>query len=337
MGKPETIDSVEVVLVIGQKKEPEPEAYLFDDVPLEQILYGDRDESRPTKANLFFPALSQFHAVEQVYRDGQIQLAVNKAAELAETGYPFSLRMCYCVAAILSDLIPHYPNPVLHYDLTGLGPLLVKLWDTVMKSDQIALQERIGQMFYRWHEHYGQYGEARQILTVMLDISRKTKNRTDEANFLNNYAFEFYLEGRYAEALPIFEQAAKLFDDCRDVVNTANARANVLSCLIELGNFECIEQTENELAIITQVLEKSTFWHQRKPFILRARIEECRGNIDRAIELVQEAIKRTDNKKTWYPVIDRQYLRRLKRKWGKRSRGFGTLSDRDGNGKEKRT
>lgn len=63
---------------------------------------------------------------------------------------------------------------------------------------------------------------------------------------------------------------------------------------------------------LLEILEQGGGRKIRKPLILLARIEERRGNLDRAIELVELAIQAGKNSRTRFPEMDAAYLAQLK-------------------------
>jgi tetratricopeptide (TPR) repeat protein len=285
---------------------------VFDDEPLERILYGE-ELPGPTVANLFLPGFKYVEQISQACKGGDIQEALKKLCEYQREKYPLSLRMCYRLTASIKDFVPNFPNPRLEHDLTPLGPMLEEMWQLALKGDDKRLQQELGTVLYRWYEHYKHYEDARGVLTVLIDITRERGDRANEAVMLNNYAFEYLLEEKWQEAIPLFEQAAKMFEDKGDEYEYANARANYWTCRFECDDLDNLEEIEEELKKLRDVLSARTGWHARKPLVLLAKLEEQRGNTEDAIELVEQAIEASRGSNTRYPEIDANYLRDLKR------------------------
>ncbi len=305
-------------MFIRTSKRVSVKEFLFDDEPLESILYGAPDTG-PTIANLYWPAMQHVRMIVELCKDDDIPSALEKVAELGEKGYPLSLGICLELAWVMRVMVPTYSNPVLTHDLSVLDPLLGAMWDIAMRCADKALRLEVGTVRYRWHEFHHQYEEARHILSVLIDSYRERGSRTDEAIMTNNYGFEYFLERRWRDAAGFFEKAVGLFEECGDKMNRANSRANYWLCRLECGDFEELEKNEAELEALHQALKGScsASWHKRKPYILQARLEEQRGNIGKAIDLVREAINiPTDGVKTRYPEMDREYLGRLEKKIG---------------------
>ena len=224
--------------------------------------------------------------------------------------------MCYRLTSSIKDLVPNCPNPCLGNDLTPLGPLLQQMWQSALKAEDKRLQQELGTVLYRWYEHCEQYEGARGVLTVLIDINRERGDRANQAVMLNNFAFEYLLEGKWQEAIPLFEQAATIFQDKGDEYECANARANYWTCRFECDDLADLDQVEEELKTLRDILMRRTSWHLRKSFILLAKIEEQRGNTEDAIQLVEQAIEASRGSNTRYPALDANYLRDLQRSEG---------------------
>jgi len=292
----------------------EPLEFLFDDEPLERILYGE-DTNGPTQANLYLPALTYKQRIVQAYRSGNIQETLAGISEMGKKGYQLSTGTCFELAAVITGIVPQYPNPIISFDLMALHPLIEQMWDLALKSKDKELQNFMGTSLYRWYEHQGRFEDARRVLMILIEISRGKGIRLSEGISINNFAFEYLLEGRYLEAMSLFEDAANIFREVGDTFDYANARANYWTCRLENENLEDIENMGIELESLEKVLKNGN-WHARKPLILRAKIEERRGNIDRAISFVEQAIESSKESRTRYPELDAKYIEQLKRKRG---------------------
>ena len=122
------------------------------------------------------------------------------------------------------------------------------------------------------------------------------------------------LEGRFSEAIPLFEEAARMFEQLNITFQYANSRANYWICRVNLDDIDNPEGLEAELKTLLKILSQSGQWHERKPLILLAQIEERRGNIKEAIDLMEQAIKSCRGSNTLYPEQDVIYLGRLQGK-----------------------
>jgi tetratricopeptide (TPR) repeat protein len=287
--------------------------FAFDDEPLDQILYGKK-LGGPTSAGLYLPALEYVQGIGHALRNGKIEDAVEQASALREKGYAISAAMCLELASIMRDLVPDYVNPVMELDLSGLGPLVDMMWDMAMKCGDKIIQNAAGAPIYRWYEHHQRYEDARNVLGGLIRICHEQNERVGEAVLINNFAFEYLLEGKFRESMPLFRKAADMFQEEGDVFEHANARANYLECRFEFEfkDFEGTEEIEKELKTLFPILRKGGGRKIRKLLILLAKMEEQKGNTAKAVKLVERAIKAGEKSHTRYPEIDAEYLGRLK-------------------------
>jgi len=304
-------DFVHWLRLLQEERVKRSTEFVFDDEPLEQILYG-KELGGPTSASLYLPALKYIQGISHALRNRKINDAAEKASELKEKGYPICAAMCFELASIIRDIVPAYPNPVMELDLSDLGDLVDTIWDTAKKSKDNNLQDAAGTVIYHWYEHYQRYEDARQILGRLIEICREQGNQNDEAIMINNLAFEYLLEGRYEKATPMFGKASEILRQNGDMYQAANSRANHWECRFNTEVIEEVVCAETELREISNILGDRLGRHARKPLILLARIEAHRGNIEQAIRLVQRAISVCENSKTRYPELDTEYLEQLK-------------------------
>jgi tetratricopeptide (TPR) repeat protein len=294
----------------GSIKRDKPHEFRFDDEPLESILYGQPSQG-PTLANLYLVERENMEKILEVYENGNVQETIQKVSELAMGDHKISKGICYEISGIMKNIIPDYTNAVIKFDLSPLQLLLEKIWQHSLEINDKELQKRSGNLLYRWYEHHLKYNEARQVLKRLIKIYREERKRIGEAVLLNNFAFEYWLEGRPMDAMPYFEEAASIFKEEDDLFNCSNSRVNYLMCKFALNKLEDNEEIEKELREHAQTLSSSGLWQERKPLILLAKIEEGRGNINKAISLVKKAIESSKNSNTRYPEQDREYLNYL--------------------------
>lgn len=285
----------------------------FDDEPLDRILYGKKLKG-PSRANLFWPALEYSQRIRSAFKEENIEEVLEMASELSSKAHKFSTGMCFDLAMIMKSIIPQYPNPVIETDLRKLCLLLEQMWNHALKTKDIALQRIVGDSLYRLYEHHHQYEDARRVLTRLTEIYREAQHRHDEAAMINNFAYGYLLERRWKEAVPLFEKAARIFEENGDIMDSANSRANYWTCRFECDDFKEMNEMEAELKELVKILRRSAIWHKRKPFILLARIEESKGYLAAAILFVKQAIETSGEAKIRDTELDRRYLKDLRAK-----------------------
>jgi tetratricopeptide (TPR) repeat protein len=298
------------ILKPDQRAEGNPIELVFDDEPLDRILYGI-GETGPTPASYYAVGRLYLRQISEALTKKNQAAVIEACADLAACKCPISIGMCSRLAAIFGTIIPMVPNPVLSIDLRPLRPLLELIWEIALSKGNDALKAQIAIPLFRWFEHYGIYDEARRILSIDAHISADQGDRNGEAISLNNLGFEYLLEDRFPEALPYFDRAARLFEQTGAKAEQANSRANYLICMFQNIDVSDAGPLEAELQQLAELLRRRGFWQERKPLILLARIREKQGKIDEAIELVKRAIKSATGSGTRYPEEDAQYLGRL--------------------------
>jgi tetratricopeptide (TPR) repeat protein len=307
------VDSEEAVaLIIQAENTNDPKEFLFDDEPLENILYG-ADLKGPSPANLFLPAWKNVRKILTACKEEKLTDIISAASELANSDIRISGEMCYQISEAIGRFFPYYPNPVMKQDLSTLKDLFEKIWRLTSERPDVIHQDKAGTLLYRFYEYHGQYEDARRVLSRLIQISKDQNDKKGEALYTNNFAFEYLLEERWEEAIPYFEEAARMFKEAEIPFEFYNARANYWICKYHLGQLDDIERMETELKEILSKFKGSGRWYERKPLILLAKIEENRGNIHKAMALVEKAIESTRDSNTRYPEIDAEYLDHLKR------------------------
>jgi tetratricopeptide (TPR) repeat protein len=307
------VDSEEAVaLIIQAENTNDPKEFLFDDEPLENILYG-ADLKGPSPANLFLPAWKNVRKILTACKEEKLTDIISAASELANSDIRISGEMCYQISEAIGRFFPYYPNPVMKQDLSTLKDLFEKIWRLTSERPDVIHQDKAGTLLYRFYEYHGQYEDARRVLSRLIQISKDQNDKKGEALYTNNFAFEYLLEERWEEAIPYFEEAARMFKEAEIPFEFYNARANYWICKYHLGQLDDIERMETELKEILSKFKGSGRWYERKPLILLAKIEENRGNIHKAMALVEKAIESARDSNTRYPEIDAEYLDHLKR------------------------
>lgn len=282
----------------------------FDDLPLEHILYGERAEG-PTQASIFREADVMVQEIIEVWSTGDMEKTIQKASQLPFDQMMPSLHACSKMREVLRSIVPNYPRPILGLDISALGPVLEALRQRAADLGVELLKLKYDELLYRWFEHMGRYGEAREILKGIIPLVAKRGDRAYLAVMINNYAFEFLLQKRWRYAIPLFGAAAKLFRDI-DIGEYANARSNQLFCELESSHFGFNETTVEELETLADILEIEDSWHKRKPIMLLARIYELKGKMESAFELAKKALRPPVNRNSWYYKEDIEFVKRMR-------------------------
>lgn len=306
-------------LLLEQRVE-NPVEYIFNDVPMEEILYGRETSAAGlmASADIYLPALGYYNSMKRFSEAGDIDGIIGTASELGESGHPVSAYLCERIANMLRRFIPEHTLPVMEHDLSRLGKLLESMWGMCLEHTLKDLYAGIGMLMSRWCQHHHRHEEARQVLSVLVRHFHKEHDKLSEANSLNDYGLQFILDERWSEAIPLFEQASEICLGIDEEIGYAIARSNYWICRFRCDPVDTLAQNEPELLTLAYTLMKTgdKVWHARKPFSLLARVEENRGNVSGAIEYARLALAADKTVGTHYAQEDEAYLRRPKRKKG---------------------
>ena len=286
---------------------------VFDDEPLERILYGD-DLPGATPADVFMPVKKMMYEIRSSFAEEDFANLLRQLSGLLDADLRISVSIYKEILDQLRSFVPQNPNPELKYELSGVSPILEKIWDFARQGDDYSFRDTAGNALYRCYEHCHLYGKARVILQEMVQTEIQRHQASGEAVYTNNLAFEYLFEQKWKEAAPLFENAAQIFFNLEDIFNWANSRANYWTCAVEFAELEELETAEEELHDIAEILRKIENWRERKPHMVLARIHERKGNIEQAIFFVQKAISCAKDSGTKWPKLDELYLRELRKK-----------------------
>lgn len=287
--------------------------FVFDDEPLENILYG-KTRRGPSLANLYLPGQIFGRKILTAYEQDNIGELLETASWFSPDQHPLSLRMAVDLAKVFRALVPDVPNPILEHDLKFIGPVIEDIWELATEKDEKPLQAMVSTPLYRWYEHYGFFEKAIAVLRGQITDAQLICDQNSEAILTNNLGFEYLLDKRWAKAIPFFEKAATLFQKNNFIFEYLNARTNYLTCWIECPDFKDTESIRKELNSLIQELGKHNDWRVRKPLVALAKLEERQGHYDTAVKLVENAITAGQSSRTKYPELDATYLENLKRK-----------------------
>lgn len=285
----------------------------FDDEPLENVLY-QKDAGSASCANLFLPSRRHIKNLEKACIGRNLPEIISAISELETNRIEISVETYKRIADLMAYVFPYYPNPIMSEDLSIFRPFFERIWELAIAKKEEALKIKGGPLLFRWYEHHGEYENAKKVLDHLVELYRKKGDRYWEGVMVNNFAFENLLEERWSEAIPIFDQAATIFKLANISFDYENSIANYWTCRFALNDFGNINETRTEIEKLAIFFKGKGLWHERKPLIILARIEEMEGNFNKAIELVESAIESAKNSNTRYPEIDGKYLVQLKKR-----------------------
>jgi len=287
-------------------------AIFFDDEPVESVLYAER-RTGPSNASAFTEARSETEAIASDLAAGKTRAAIDSIVRLLDSGQAVPLTACEAFVVALTDLIPQCPRPLLPKDTGDCGAALRALVSRTELHGSDAVSTRAQTLLYRWHEGRGEYAQARSIVGPMLSRAERENDARHAASLVNNYGYEYLLEGRPAEAEPYFQRALERFTRLKDVSEIANARANVLTCRFALLAPNDWKDLVPQLTETHRALRTLRDWRVRKTMRLLAELSAERGRLAAAVQWVRRAVAASEAIPTRLREDDEQYLGGLER------------------------
>jgi tetratricopeptide (TPR) repeat protein len=285
--------------------------FYYDDEPLERILYGQNEHDGPTPVSNFQDEFTYIAAMINAVRAGTVKEMSTAAHLLAECN--LSEEQSLSAVTAIDSRIPICPFPVSDIGKDeNLLQLCLNIRDSAPETGNPRIAESAAALLVRIYEQRGQYENARIILRNSLNQSINKKRREDQGGHLNGIGFQYFAEGRMLEAIQYFEEAAETFKEVGKMVRYANARSNYWLAMFEMG-IEYTDQVTEEIESLRERLRGVGLWQERKPLVLLAKIAEHKGDINKAISLVEEAIQSAKDSATRYLETDGEYLELLKK------------------------
>jgi hypothetical protein len=284
--------------------------FVFDDEPLERVLYGQPGPG-PTPASLLASLIPELEAIYQSIEQDDLPAALRGMAELLARGAPIPQEAFRAFADLIEPLIPDVPCPEVEDAGVAYDVILDPIFRAAVARKDDALIEKAGTPLYRWHEARACYTDAAHVVAVMLDHARRRRNREGlQAKLTNNLGYEYLLIGDWARAAPYFARAAEMFGALGETKEQANVRLNGLLCRYELNGCQPWDGLDAELENALTILRRD--WRRRKALMIQARVAERNGNMAAAIRFAETAVKAATGKQSQHRAADQAYLRGLR-------------------------
>jgi tetratricopeptide (TPR) repeat protein len=211
------------------------------------------------------------------------------------------------------------------------GRVLRRLWYIAQERNHDEVSLEVGGPLYQWYQRERRHEEARAVLESMIDVYRRRGNRSHEAVMVNNYGFQYWLEGDLEHAAVHFEHAAVIQEELGNRVEAANARVNYWACRFEAQESQDLDPLQRDspqqdamqqdamqqdammraLRDLADLLETAGDWRERKACFYLARLEEARGNLPAAVSLLQRCVSIGEAQNPMYLHQDLDHLTRL--------------------------
>lgn len=289
---------------------------LFDDEPLEAILYDDASPE-PSSATAFYEARSRYACFEQALSNDNLDAFDQQLETLLIETIPVPLWMGAYLIKSVQDTVPTCPWPVLPTSHPNYCRLLERIYEESRAKHQPELFSASASMLYRWYEGQNDFAKARVILNQLLAIAVKEQNQHEVAIYTANLGYEYLLEQNWHEAMPWFSRSLQIFEDQGNKEETANLRANILTCRFAQTPQENWRSLLEELTDVNQTLSLNSDWRARKTLALLARYAESKDQIWGAVNWARRAVSVVDFEEipTHHHLEDQRYLARLRQRF----------------------
>jgi len=299
-------------MAMTDRPPPANTGFVFDDEPLESILYDDPGAgSGPTPAGRFASAEPFVSAILQAFERGEVDEGLHGMAELLARGDPVNASNLIRFAVLIGSFIPNVPCPIVRDRGVPYEALLDHLFAAGLACDEDTLVERPGTLLYRYFEGCGRYADAARVVGTLLERAKVKNNRSDEAVLTNNLGYDHLLARDWEHAEVCFARAITLFADDHSAFERVNARLNHLLARYERAGGDPPGRFERKLNRFQAALGKD--WRRRKALIPLARIAERRGKLDMAIRYARQAVEASQGIPTRHLHDDQEYLERLEK------------------------
>ncbi len=297
-------------------RETDSNNFVFDDEPLEAILYGDlHPNPGPSSADAFIESRSKLTIVKEVMAQKDNERALIQIVELLETKKPIPIEMLYGVVSYLIHFIPDYPCPIVEEHGIAYNRILGPCFELGCKNQNEDLTNSSGTLLYRWYEGYGFYQQAAGIVSALLNRVSNGEGSARQALLINNLGYEFLLDQRWGEALPYFKRSVEIYERIGDEGEAANIHANELLCELGIHGVEYLVYKKKRLKELTKILRDRSDWRIRKPLGLLSRVYEFEGKLKYAVKYAHLAAKAGKNIPSHHYVDDKAYLTELQEKY----------------------
>lgn len=287
----------------------------FDDdiIDIENYLFNN-DTQKPTPVNLSHDANKLIKEIDIAFTNKNMEAFCGKMVELFENRKLIIPKEFYqiIIETYFVELISNEVKPNLKYNISGLEPIINIIWEFAITNDRWDSYK----YFHRWYEHYGYYDKAIKVLNKYIDHLVQTQ--TNYAIELNNMAYDYYLKKEWETAILLFKKAMDLSSESHQGINYLNFLLNQWLSKIEIiqaqdAELVKLEEEINSFEIKNGNLENcilithGDYWHKRKPYILKAKIEEKKSNFRKSIFYVEKSIETIKNFSDFFLEKDSKY------------------------------
>ncbi len=239
---------------------------------------------------------------------------------LLRSDSPMSVKACLIFAEGFRRLVPDCPKPIISALAVEFQSLLEEIVALGKRLNSGQVQAATETLCYRMYEARGEFAKARTLIAVMRDRADRSTKNFSFTQLTNNYGYEYLLEADFSKARPYFIEAVKLFEKLENVIEVANAQANLLTCEFALCPDSDWEVLLPTLTRTHALLFEAEDWRVRKTMLLLAKRAQAQGRVLVAVAWARRAVNASRYQTTQLQQDDKRYVDDLLRKASTRSR-----------------
>ena len=272
---------------------------------------GLEDAPGPTPPLASETAHPLVEAVQRAVATGNTAGALTRARAALDRNAALPLGACAALLRALDPLLPDCPRPIIAHDPEAIEAVLLGIGERARRFQDPCLEDAVATPLFRLYEGIGRYDRARSVLAARLEAASRGRETPVSGSLINNHAYEDLLEGQYGRAAAGFARAQAAFERDGGEGETANVRANILTCRFAMLPPGRWRELLPELRCVNRLLYERRDWRTRKTLMLLARHAEARGRRAAAIGWARRAVRAAAGIATRHRVEDEAYLRSL--------------------------
>lgn len=290
-----------------------PASLVFDDEPVESLLLSG--PSRPaTSASAFQPArelIAELGTVQTPVPEPVIQ----RINTFLEAGHALTDPLFQSLVQLVRSVLPRWPQPADPDMPQSAGRLVFQLWEAACLSQRRDWRHSAGEALWEWYEYQHDHAAARIILHELFEDASRCGAAAQLGRLKNNFAFQYFSEGRWAEGAREFELAAALYREQQDEPARANSMANYWGCRVEQGDIAAPEAAIADLERLLQIMRDAALrMGQRKALLYLGKIHAAQENWGTARECLEEVVAIDLQQQAMYLEEDQRLLDDLRRR-----------------------
>ncbi len=300
----------ETTVKTGGSQECALEHLVFDDEPLEAILYGAPSPGA-SRADIYAAAQNKSLLIDEAIANDDHHRSLAHIVDLLEAKKPAPIDTLFKIVVYLDQFIPEYPCPIVEEHGVVYDQILKPCFDWGYEYQNDNLINSSGTKLYRWYEGFGFYEQAADIVSALLELLPPGELSDRNALLINNLGYEFMLDQKWQDAIPYFNRSAEIYEQLGNHTEAANIHANKLLCEFGVHGGEYLVREKKLLHKLAKILNRNFDWRIRKILGLLARMYEFEGKNKYAFKYARLAVEAGKEIPSRHHLSDRAYLTKL--------------------------